>query len=417
MKISWVSNKTKPEIVLNKLKAISTILPDGRVSFGGFEKFQLDSILFSMIDFHKDYSHATAMSFYSSALNEWILRGTGTADQFMAELNKLVVSYSKKPLRKYGAITSVSIADGFCRSIIKLPNSTVQSFPNGLPKKYAGREDYYKDWKHSGSPLPAHYCPVIVRFEARSSTDGMDFALDELDYVRGLHALDLNSAYSTTLGGGSGSRLPINSVMLGGMHTLHLPTGENAAGDTYWYDSEYTEIKSANPTDEKKARVKSFFEWMHEGITAHKDRDALRDAVIRYVRAFDGRDKNYVLQKTWAALESILATNENNTDLVVRRCSFLYSDRDYHRQVLEHIKSYRNRSVHTGRVLDNPNDQCYQVQHYFRQALIFHVANARVFVDLKEANGFLDMPDKISELERKQFLVEKALNFRRPSKD
>jgi hypothetical protein len=414
MKISWVSKKTKADVVLNKLKAISSVLPDGRVSFGGFEKFQLDSILFSMIDFHKEYSHATARSFYSSALNAWVIMGGESADEFIVELNKLVVSHSKKPLRKYGAVTSISLTNGFCRSIIKLPNSTVQSFPKGLPKKYAGREAYHKDWRENGSPLPAHYCPVIVRFEARSPTDGMDFALDELDYVRGLHVLSLNSAYSATIGGGSGSRLPINSVMLGGMHTLHMPTGAGAVGDTYWYESDYTEIKSANPTDEKKAHVRNFFDQMHEGILAHKDGYVLRDAVIRYARAFDGSDKNYVLQKTWAALESILAANENNTDLVVRRCSFLYLDRDYHRQVLEHIKSYRNRSVHTGRVFDNPNDQCYQVQHYFRQALIFHVSNAKVFRDLKEANEFLDLPDLIPDLERKIFLLNKAVNFRSP---
>lgn len=411
MKIEWINKSIKPEVLLDRLRSIATVDTEGRVTFGGFEKFELDSVLFSMIDFHRNYSHSTSRAFYTAALNSWILNGDGGANQFMGELNKLTISYAQKPLQSYIAITSISIDSGFVVRRTKLAESTMECFPKGLPKKYNNRSEFNGLWKESGAPMPSHYCPVAIRFKSRSPTDGMEFALDELDYVRGLHALTLNSAYTANLGGGPGSRLPINCIMLGGIHTLHHPSGKSASAGMYWYEAEYNEIKAVSIDDSKRVSARKYVEWLRRGIAQHKDGHVLKDSIIRYVRAFDGKDKNYTLQKTWAALESILASGDKNTDFVVRRCSYLYSERNYHRQVLEHLKSYRNRSVHSGKTLDNPNDHCYQIQQYFRQTINFHVANATIFKDLREGNEFLDLPDSIKELERRRFLLDKATKF------
>ena len=202
--------------------------------------------------------------------------------------------------------------------------------------------------------------------------------------------------------------------MLGGMHTLHHNSGKLVSEDVFWYELDYKERASLSASDVKRKKAARFFNHVYKRIELHKDRHIIKDAIIRYVRAFDGSDKNFALQKTWSALESLMAPSENNTDLVVRRCSFMFRDRDYHHQVLEHLKDYRNRSVHTGRSIENPNDYCYQVQKYFRQAIIFHAANSTDFSSLREANEFLDLPDSIKDLERKKMLIEKAIKFLTP---
>ncbi|MPQ68296.1 MULTISPECIES: hypothetical protein [unclassified Pseudomonas] len=415
LKVSWRSNKKlKPIVILERLKRSSIIDSEGRVSYNGFEKFELDSVLFSMIDFHKEYSHHTSRSFYSLALDFWIVSGSTTAEQFMQCMNKQVVEYGKKPELEYIAVTSISLIGGFPIERIKLSGSTVQCFPKGLPKKYRTRIAFDSRWKEMGSPMPEHYCPVVIRFKSKSAMDGMEFALAELDYVRGVFSLILNSSYKAPLGGGNGSRLPINSVMLGGMHTLHNQKGKLASGGVYWFESEYTEVDSLYINESKRAHAIDFFNQIHSRIYLHKDGHVLKEAIVRFVRAFDGKDKNFALQKIWAALETLMAPGENNTDLVVKRCSFMFGDRAYHHQVLEHLKDYRNRSVHTGRSIENPNDYCYQAQNFFRQAVIFHASNAEFFSSLRESNEFLDLSDSIQELERKKLLIEKAIIFLTP---
>lgn len=418
LKVSWRSNKKlKPIVILERLKSSSIIGSDGKVSYNGFEKFELDSVLFSMIDFHKDYSHYTSRAFYSLALDFWIISGFTTAEQFMKCMNNQVVAYGKKPEQEYIAVTSISLVGGFPIERIKLSDSTIQCFPRGLPKKYRTRMAFDSRWKEAGNPMPEHYCPVVVRFKSKSVMDGMEFALAELDYVRGVFSLVLNSSYKATLGGGNGSRLPINYVMLGGMHTLHNQEGKIASGSVYWFESEYTEVDSLSISKSKREQAIDFFNYIHSRISLHKDGHVLKEAIIRFVRAFDGKDKNFALQKTWAALETLMAPGENNTDLVVRRCSFMFGDRAYQHQVLEHLKDYRNRSVHTGRSIENPNDYCYQVQQFFRQAVIFHASNSEFFSSLRESNEFLDLPDSIQELERKKLLIEKAIIFFTPKND
>ncbi|MGE6387329.1 hypothetical protein ACQKEN_16895 [Pseudomonas sp. NPDC078416] len=416
MKIAWRTNKKlKPIIILEKMIKIASVLPDGRVSFTGFEKFELDSILFSMIEFHKDFSYSTSKTFYTKSLSRWVASGVHTAESFILELNREAIGYGRKPVSEFVVVTSISIEGGFPKPRIVLPSVSIQSWPSGLPKKYHGRFGFDDMWPEGGDAMPASYCPVVIKFNAKNGHDGVELALAELDYVRGLFCLISNSVFKMALGDDSSLRLPINEIMLGGMHTLHRSDGRLFSSDTYWYEPEYTEVKAKRMPSEKRSAVLDHFTSLNEKIHAHRDAHTIKESIVRYARAFDGRDKNFALQKTWAALETLMAPNDNNTDLLVRRCSYMWRDRLYHRQVLEHIKDYRNRSVHTGRVLDNPSDQCYLLQKYFRQAVIFHASNANVFTDLREANEFLDLSDDRDELVRKSFLIEKAITFLGPA--
>ena len=412
MQISWRKNKKlKPIVILENLKNISSVDELGKVSFAGFEKFELDSVLYSMIDFHHSYSFSTTKNFYDLALTAWVLSQKHTAEQFLLELSKLVGAYKRKAVQSYVAVTSISLLNGFPLRRIKLKDSTVECFPMGLPKKYAVRKQHEEGWKESGAAMPQYYCPVVVRVKSKNAMDAMEVALNELDYVRGIFALLINTSYMATLDPFGGSRAPINSIMLGGMHTLHKTSGKPVGGGVYWYDPGYTEIKPKTIPSSRLDGVAHSFRKLYKDIEQHSDSEIIKDAIIRYVRAFDAKDKNVALQRTWAALESLMAAGENNTDLIVRRCSFMFVERAYHLQVLEHLKDYRNRSIHTGRSIENPNDYCYQVQKFFRQSIIFHASNSSTFSSLREANEFLDLPDDIALLQRRRFLIDKAIKF------
>ena len=64
----------------------------------------------------------------------------------------------------------------------------------------------------------------------------------------------------------------------------------------------------------------------------------LIDALLRYVRALDGWDQELALTKVWAALESLVGVENARYDALVRRCSFLLENLDYHKQLLEHFR-------------------------------------------------------------------------------
>lgn len=414
MKISWRANrKLKPLVILARLRKIANI-NDGKLSYSGWEQFELNSVLFSMIDFHKNYSYITSKTLYERARDTWIKTDNSTADGFLQELNNQSILHGKSREQDFVAVTSISIPNGFPTRYIKLSNGSIQCFPKGLPKKYSGRSALEKDhWPKNGAASHNGYCPAIIRFKSKNITDGMHLALNDLDFIRGLFLLDMNSAYALSLRGESQTRKPINKITLGRMHTAHHPNGKLVT-EAYWYDHDYFEQRARTVTPEKILKAKKFFHLIHPRIQAHKDGHLIKDAIIRYTRAFDCLDKNYALQRTWSALESILAPGENNTDMVVRRASFLYADRDYQHQVLEHLKDYRNRSVHTGNFIEAPDEYCYQVQRFFRQAVIFHSMNNQYFDSLREGNEFLDFPSDIGTLERKKFLIEKAIRFLTP---
>ena len=415
MKVEWKANKKlKPQIILDRLKACSSIDAEGKVSFNGFEIHELDSVLFTMIDFHKTFSYHTAKRFYNRALNSWVKSGSKLADDFLKALKIEVLSYNKQVPKEYVLVTSISIATGFPLRRIVLGDTTLECYPGGLPKKYKNREAYNARWNFESPSLPDSYCPVVVRFKSKNPMDGVEHALHELDFIRGVFCLDINPAFEIAISMRAIRRAPINKLTLGGMHTLHNKDGSLSDSNIFWYDSNYTERRSLNLTAGKKTQSINFFRFVTDKLKHHKDAHIIKDAIVRFVRAFDETDKNSSVQRGWAALESVMAPGENNTDLVVARCSYLYGEREYHRQILEHVKDYRNRNVHMGQSIDDPSPHCFQIQKFFRQAVIFHLAEVGNFSGLQDANKFLDSSASIEELIRQRDLIDKAILFISP---
>lgn len=214
--------------------------------------------------------------------------------------------------------------------------------------------------------------------------------------------------------GGNVSRLPINKITLGGMHSLHNPDGSVYDKNAYWYEADFDERKVHQISPERLSRSRGFYDFVSAALTVHKDRHIIKDSIVRYVRAYDLSDRNTTVQRAWATIESIVAPDENNADKIVSRCSYLFADREYYRQILEHVKEYRNRNVHQAHSIDDPSPHCYQLQMFYRQSLIFHLMEAKNFESLEDANKFLDLSDSIPELIRRKELLEKAIQFLSP---
>jgi len=222
--------------------------------------------------------------------------------------------------------------------------------------------------------------------------------------------LFLNSRFTISF---SNEKTPINTVLLGGMHSLHYLNGKLVT-DNYWYEPNYKRVRPKVIPSSNIKKFTSDYKWFINNLNKSFYANKLTDSLLRYVRAFDESDKNTVLLKCWGAIESLVASDHNNCDMVSKRVSFLFADREYHKQVIEHLREYRNSSVHSGEVLQDTAVHCYQVQHYFLHLILFYVRNAEVFCDFNEANSFLDLPSDLNMLGRRKELIDKAISFVNP---
>ncbi len=406
MKVKWKENKNlKPQLLMDRMAEITSLMPDGRVSFSAFEKHQLDAVLLTMLEFDKGFSSSTMKELFNSGIDYCAKRNEFTKSAFLVGVNEAVMRRGARPEKLFVLVTSISTSEGFAKKNIILRNSKIRSWPGGVPKKYLTREKL--EWHHGESPMPEDYCPVTVTVKSKDSMDAAHAAIYDLDYLRGIHALFVNPP--SELSFGIGPKRPINKIMLGGMHTLHDSKGRLANDNVYWYEQNYRvrpPIRFSN-----KHKLSKNISYIEEQINVHSDGFTIKDAIIRYVRAYDESDRNVTIQKAWAAIESIVCPHENNAGSIVRRCSFMFADRPYYEQVLEHLREYRNRNVHSGYEVEDLDFHCYQLQQFFRQAILFYLKNATVFSGLQEANKFLDLPSTLVELQKLKMHVEKAMQY------
>ena len=408
MKVTWKKNdKLKPQVLIEKLKEITIVNSDGTVSYSAFEKQEIDSVILTMLQFSGDFSYATTKRLYLEAQAVCAKAKMFTKESFLSELNEAVVRHGKKREEVFTMVTSISLAGGFPVKSIAVGKAVVRSYPKGLPQKYRTRNQHL--WNSELEAMPASYCPVTVRLKSKDKMDAFHSAIYELDYVRAVHALYVNPEAQYNFG--IQKRGPLNKIMFGGLHSLHRDDGALVDKNLHWYERNYQVKKVA--TLKNPHAIAKIAKTIIEKISLHKNGSVIKAAFVRYVRAFDEDDKNVVIQKLWAALESIVSPNENNAESIVRRCSFMFDERPYYAQILEHLREYRNRNVHSGHEIDDLDYHCFQLQMFFKEAVSFYVGNYKVLPTLAVANKFLDLPSGFDELKHLQMCVEKALRYQR----
>lgn len=196
---------------------------------------------------------------------------------------------------------------------------------------------------------------------------------------------------------------------MGSIHTLHRPDGSSAV-DGIWFDPIFTKARPFEFLDPVK--LHSNCNKALRQIAKCAYREAIISALIRFARALDERDPNTAFLKLWGAFESLSSTANADYERLVNQCAFLFSDRDYHLQMLEHLRLYRNSTVHVGEESSRARNYCYQLQFYFMRLAWFHINNASKFRSLEECNFFLESPTERIELKRQIHLRRQALKFR-----
>ena len=397
----------KPRVILSKIAEMQTINEDGSVSFSGFEYHEIMAVLHNMVDFSKCAHDIEQHSVVHTAVSNVAKLGDLTESLVIEEVNKQIRTNLNKREEKYFLLTSISIKKPYPFSRLEIDGCTIRILTFHYPKKYINRQNALRHLEHDIEASPTSYAKVIVAVHSKSEKGAATKALNALDVARSVLCLFANSSMEII-----GDPInPINNVRLGGAHTIHSKNGK-AHEACCWFEPNFKKANTFKPNNINT--FKSNTKWFLKQLNKSNYSNILKSSLLRFVRALDEKDKNIALLRLWGALEELACPDGANYDLVIRRVSFLFLERDYHKQVLEHLREYRNSNVHAGDESDKAKSHCFQLQFFYYELILFHIKNATYFTSLEEANNFLDLPSNIKALENKKKLIEKAIKFVTP---
>jgi hypothetical protein len=407
MPITW-KKKFKPDLILRRIAAARKVSPDGSASFSSFDVHEGMPILHSMLDFPGVADRVNKSSLILKAITQ--VKGDLNKTSFEAAINLALKKEISTSVKSYVLVSSLSIAQKELPRSIKVFDATVEFLNEGIPRNFTQHYEIIKSHRLSVPDTPSTYLPVRIVVRDKTPTAAAQQAIDHLDLLRGLIALYVNFGIQLSFGS-TQSFEPINLVRCGSRHTIHTLEGKTAT-EAVWFEPNFRPVKLFESKEPSKLFRRLRYDLQQIGRSPFQSE--LTEALIRYARAFDDPDQNNAFLKLWSALESLTTPGVADYDKLVHRCSFLYSDSEYHRQVLEHLREYRNRSVHSGVESTDARTNCFLLQGYFRAAFHFFKGNRKAFSSLNDANEFLDFPTDREILVAKLAALKKAIKFRAP---
>jgi len=321
-----------------------------------------------------------------------------TQENLLAENKILSHEYLSLPKKKYAALTTLSLHSPIRKR--KISGNHI-SFSFNLPKgfhavrasaEYSARPSLYT------KSIPENYLYARINVESRCESSAMNEALNALDLLRGIWNLILN--YRTRRH--ASHQQPVNSIVLGPIHTLHDPTG-GIVMQGHWYEPFYLfQVKPLDGTKqdelfEREAAIRADLKRLPDEYRYHVER-----FIREYCRALDNTDLHKSYLELWAVLEMLTGCEESsNKDPVARALFFFSNNRDFHKEVLLGLRRIRNVVVHTNTEFQSVEWPLYQLKMYVESLIISHLQVGSNVRNIKEVFGIMDLPVCEKELEKK----------------
>lgn len=394
----------KPEVILEKLTGMKNKQEDGSVSWSGFEYFSATLALKNMVAFPEKVNDFYKGNIVRTALDIIAKKPQALSKKdLIDEINSIIREASKTPFLEFYVLSSLSISNFGLSSNVTIENCQILLLDGDYPQEFANSSNALRNREDISDKTPQNYKKVIVSLKAKSEILAITTALRVLDLQRAIWLLP----NPILLASPDKEWEPINKIRLGHVHTVHDTDGQGYE-DLLWHEPNFMETQLFTPKDAEDFRQNSDLFWSQLSKLPYEKE--MKSALLRFVRALDESDQNIAVIKLWGALEELIKSS--NYDLVTRRISFLFTEREYHQQILESLRDYRNRSVHAGEYGISAKSYARTLHYYFSHLVLFHLKMAGKFKDLDEVNCFLDLPVDEKILDRRKYLIEKAMEFR-----
>lgn len=389
----------EPSVLTERIERTKSVSSDGKASFSGFEHTEHASVLGSLLRLNGEIPESQARKILNLACFAAAGAGTVTPDSLRAQAEALEKTYLRTPKVRFRLITSISAE--FATEPLTFRSGTTELCFGRRPTRRAERQhlEKVKDAKPSiYGELPSFYSPALALVSARNPDEAATQALDEIDLFRAIWNFWRNRSQGIRIS--SGKRAPVNTIILGPIHTLHTLNGELAT-DAWWYEPTYLGPVSLWRDAQRGTKMLAFTKTVRASLRKLPYRSAIESALVRYVRALDSRDWNSAFLELWSILEALTGTTLTDSHKVtVRRSAFLFKNPEYAIQVLNHLRNYRNTAVHGGQERQNVEPIMYQAKNFVEALLEFHLARAGQFESLVDVASFLDLPPGLAEIDR-----------------
>jgi hypothetical protein len=409
---SW-NDKYNPDLIASRLEQIKTIDKEtGRASFNVSDYYDYFAVLCSIAKFLGDIPETERPGILNQAIFSAGTKGVITAKSLLKEISIFENNFLNEREKSYVLATSLSL-----RTFDQIPNYRVNkaliTFMPSLPPAFQKNREFLKSTsaKYVIEKLPSYFLAVRVHIKARSIYEAADKSFQSLDLIRGIWNLGLNRLTYLSLSFGSKPK-PINKIVLGPFHTLHEPGGKLST-EGFWYDPHFNYSMELYKCDKKEDYnyLLSFAKWTRNKLKLCLYNNEISEAILRYVRALDYSDYDVAFLKLWSVLEMLTNTIKESYDKTIKRTIFLYRDHEFHYQVLNHLRDYRNKSVHGSSGDEEVKTYIYQLKGYIEELLIFHLTNKMKFATLAAAAEFLDLSPNLDFLIIRYKLYQRGIKF------
>lgn len=367
----------------------------------------LVAIVRSMVKFSEELPWETRYELVRSGLAGAIAAKATAPKDVLLHIQRAAKAYASKPSLTFTMYTSISVLPTNNITKSKVCGATL-TFPKRMPAKVQrSRADIFRDHGHYLNVLAEPKMKTVrVEVQARTTAEASKKALDAIDFLRGVWNFRLTSAWRQTL---SGPRKPINAVFLGPVHSFHREDGE-VLENQFWYDGAFNRAAHLTDYEANNGQLGKAAKEIVQLVSRHLYGAVLERVFVRYARALDIEDHDHSILLLWSLLEFLTDTGFSSYDKTVRRARFVYAEADYAGLTLEHLRKYRNRSIHGGNAEGSVENEVYQLKRCVDSLIRFHLGNRFKFESLAAACNLLDLPPEEEQLKAR--LQEAQLDVR-----
>jgi hypothetical protein len=367
---NWIKN-TRPDLIADKLEKVVSRTGAGQVTFHGFEHTYNTPVLVSMLELPKELSEPDKYNLISQATFHAAGGGRITKDNLLKAINELIANFLQQPLKAYVLASSLSIPLHTLLKPVKWDSATI-TFSKFLPRRFQKAvSEIEKNAIGTVDGSSAHLMmKVRAHVKAHSPNKAVSLAMDALDSVRAIWNWGFNGGQ--WIRSSVGPHQPVNRILPGPLHTLHIPSGKQASSG-WWYEENYIRPKVVHNLGQDLDHLYDLLKSTKRALTKSNYPEDLKHALLQYGRALDEYDWTNSFLQLWRTLELLTATRQAAYDKTVRRTAFLFSDYEYHIAVLSHLRSLRNFTVHRGGTRQDMEACMYQLKNYVEKLLSFHL--------------------------------------------
>lgn len=335
----WALDTNKFQEIINKLESARRKSKDNKVSFVALTFDEDISTLLSFVAFSTDIPECERLEILKDSIFALGEQGEIESMALIAEISKTENEFLRKPLEDYRLITNLSVKYLEKFHEIDILGNQVHFYAS-LPKEY-DRSLISANAKHSLiADEPDDYTWLSVLIKARTVADAANKGLDLVDLLRGIWNLFLNhqKLSRTTLGGKIN---PVNDILKGPLHTVHWPDGRLVTDSLWWYDPSYVAPHKLFDLNEKWDELIKYQQDTLNLIQQSQSpfREIIEDSIRRYTRALDEADLHNAFLRLWSLIENLTGTQNASYGETIKRASFFYEDRDFAKQILNHLRT------------------------------------------------------------------------------